>query len=147
MGIEGIPDFIRRGATLQVQMGDLPQSMDPRIRSARTLNSNGLAAKAVDGTLQRRLNRRAIVLALPPHKGAAVIFNRELVPSCHRACFQSGHAGTRGNGRATEECIRRARCLASPLDLGDGQRPFTARDRQPRADQGSRYTGKRHRLG
>ena len=65
-------------------MRDLTQGVDTGVRSPRTLNQNRFAGKSLDGVLDDLLYAKTIVLALPPDKGLAIIFNGDPI---------SGHAG------------------------------------------------------
>ena len=91
MKIERVADSFRLGGAGQIEMSDLPPSMDPGIGPAGPIDPQLLAAETEDRLFEGGLNRRAVVLVLPADKAAAVIFHRDAIA---RHDVQSGTGRT-----------------------------------------------------
>src|SRR5690606_27536100 len=67
--------FVGRPVARQIDMNDLPESMDAGIGPAGSLDGNGLGRQRQDRPFQRRLHGMAVFLPLPADIGGAVIFD------------------------------------------------------------------------
>src|SRR5438045_2110097 len=109
--IESLAQPVRSQLTLDIDMSTHRQCMDPGIGAAGGDELRLLAGHALHRLLEALLDRRPMLLPLPAHERAAVIFDRE---------FPAGH----WRQRVTEEwcllggeILERTRLRASLIDL------------------------------
>ena len=90
-------------------MGDLAEGMDAGIGAAGALDRDRLAREGGDRLLDRLLHRAAVLLPLPADKGAAVIFDGQLVARhLRRARSERRVQAAQELGRLDRAACRRA---------------------------------------
>ena len=129
--IERVAHLVGREILLQIEMRHLAQGMHAGIGAARARDRHALAGKFLDGVFQRALHRRAIVLALPADKGAAVIFQGQAI------AHQEKRVPLRQR-KALEQLVRRHQPCRRALDLEQLQRTLAAGDGEIIADHFAR---------
>ena len=79
MVIDRIAHLIGGQILFQIHMGDLPEGMDTGIGAPCAIDLARSAIEPGRRSLERALNGRAVLLALPAHEWAAIILDGELV--------------------------------------------------------------------
>src|SRR5436190_23575364 len=97
-------------------MRDLAPPMNAGVGTARALHMDALTAEGEHGVLERRLDRRAGVLALPADERPAIIFDGDLVAR-HR--FSEA-----GSGAATRRRAKAAPCPPAKRSRAGKRRPL-----------------------
>ncbi len=68
----------RLPVALEIDMRDLAQSMDARVRPSRAVGGRALSRHGEQGALERLLDRKPVRLPLPADERRAVIFENKL---------------------------------------------------------------------
>jgi hypothetical protein len=77
--VQPVQDFLQREGSGCFKMSNLPQGMNPGIRSARALNVHGLTENLLRRPNQRALNAPRIFLGLPAAVAGTIILERQLI--------------------------------------------------------------------
>jgi hypothetical protein len=119
MCVDGVTHRVVRPGLLEIDMGNLAKRVNTRIGPPGTADGDSLPTKAPDRRLDRLLDRRMIILALPAGIAGAVILDIEAVARHQPITVPCGTGVPRRNSSAASGlppafCKVRSRMAPSP---------------------------------